>query len=63
MKVRTVITADYPDWWRRGIRRWYGKNGLASRAEIQDWVGMYGTSMDDDIAHIEQERGEMEMTA
>ena len=57
MKVKVSFTAEYPDWWRRGIRRWYGKEGLATRAEIIAWVKTYGTSMDDDLSYIEQREG------
>lgn len=56
MKVRVAYTADVPDWYRRAIRRFYGKPGLATRAEVVRWLSAYGTSMDDDLAEQEHTR-------
>ena len=50
MRVRVQYTVDVPSWWRREIRRWYGKDGYATRAEVREWLQRHGTSMDDDLA-------------
>ncbi len=55
MKVRVSFVVDVDDTIRRGIRRWYGKEGLATRQEVKDWYEAYGSSMDDDLSLQEQE--------
>lgn len=54
MKVRVTYTTEVPEWWRRAIRCHYGLAGLASREEIVSWLKTYGTSMDDDLAMMDQ---------
>jgi len=51
MKVRIAYTIEVGDFYRRAIRRHYGEDGLATRAEVVRWVRSYGTSGDDDLAH------------
>lgn len=50
MRVRVVYSVECPDWWRREINGWYGKPGLATRAECVTWLRMYGSSMDDEVS-------------
>ena len=54
MKVRVAYTVDVPEHWRRAIRQYYGKSGLATRDEIVDWLKTYGSSMDDDLGLMGQ---------
>lgn len=49
MRVKIEYTVEASDDWRRAIRNFYGKEGLATRAEIKQWCWMYGSSADDDI--------------
>jgi hypothetical protein len=49
MKVRIAYTIDVSDDIRRGINKWYGRPGLASREEIQRWYRSNGDSMDSDL--------------
>jgi len=49
MKVRISYTVDVSDVVRRQINAWYGRPGLATRAEIQAWYRSNGESMDDDL--------------
>lgn len=49
MKVRICYTLDVDDSYRRAINKFYGKPGLATRADVQDWIRSYGSSCDDDI--------------
>lgn len=58
MKVRVVQTVEISDEYRRAIRRYYGKDGLASRSEVREWICRFGDSMDDDLmdAHGDEPR-------
>lgn len=49
MKVRISYTVEVSDDYRRAIRRFYGKEGLATREEVQDWHEAHGASLDDDL--------------
>ncbi len=49
MRVRVTYTVDVTDDYRRAIRAYYGLDGLATRAEVQQWLWNYGNSMDDDL--------------
>ena len=49
MKVRVAYTTEVDDRYRRAIRRFYGKDGLATRAEVKHWLEMYGSSEDDNL--------------
>ena len=49
MKVRVCYTVEVDDEYRRAISHHYGREGLASRKEVQAWLTRYGTSADDDI--------------
>lgn len=60
MKVRVSYTVDVDDSFRRGINRWYGRPGLATRAEVRDWFQANGASMNDDISWGEQVAAEQE---
>lgn len=48
--MRVTYTVEIDDAIRREINRHYGKPGLASRAEVQDWYRSYGRSLDDDLS-------------
>ena len=41
---------EVPDWFRREINRFYGREGLATRQQAKDWFESFGNSMDDDLA-------------
>lgn len=49
MKVKVEFTVDVPDEYRRAIRAYYGRDGMATRDEVRAWLRQYGTSMDDDL--------------
>lgn len=49
MKVRVVQTIDATDEYRRAIRHHYGRQGLATREEVREWVIKHGESLDNDI--------------
>lgn len=49
MKVCVQYTTDANDIYRRAINAYYGKPGLATRADVVSWLHMHGTSMDDDV--------------
>jgi hypothetical protein len=49
MKVRVSYTVEVDDDYRRAIRLYYGEPGLASRAEVVQWLRSYGDSMDVDV--------------
>lgn len=49
MKVRISYTVNADDVIRRQINAWYGRPGLATRKEVQDWYRSNGESMDDDL--------------
>jgi hypothetical protein len=50
MKVHISYTVEVPDWYRREINRFYGRPGLATRAQVKNWFEAYGSSADDDLA-------------
>jgi hypothetical protein len=61
MKVRIDYTTDVDDDYRRAINLYYGKPGLATRKEVQNWIERYGSSEDDNLMHDLQkarERGD-----
>ena len=53
MRVRVAYTVEVTDEFRRAIRRYYGQDGMATRAEVVAWQRQYGDSMDDDLMHEE----------
>ncbi len=61
MKVRVAYTIDVPDELRRAINHYWGRPGLATRAEVADWYRAHGSSEDDNLFHdleSARERGE-----
>ena len=38
MKVRVVITESFTDEMRRALNAYYGKDGLATRADLEDMM-------------------------
>ena len=50
MKVKVEFVVDVTDDTRRAINDWYGRPGLASRAEIKRWYERNGRSGDDDLS-------------
>lgn len=50
MQVRVSYTVNASDDYRRAIRLYYGKDGLATRKEVYFWCRTYGDSMDQDLA-------------
>jgi hypothetical protein len=49
MHVRVSYTVDATDELRRAIRQHYGREGLATRAEVQEWYRTHGSAMDQDL--------------
>ena len=58
MRVRVDYETEVPDWYRRAVRQYYGKDGLATREELVDWFRAYGNSMDDDLTVIKDHCGD-----
>lgn len=52
MRVRVTYTINATDDYRRAIRAYYGLDGLATRAEVQQWLWRHGSSMDDDLIEL-----------
>jgi hypothetical protein len=50
MRVAISYAVEIDDDIRRAIRKWYGREGLASRDEVKRWYESYGKSSDDDLA-------------
>ena len=50
MRVRVSYSVDADDDTRRAIRLYYGKPGLATRAEVARWYEAYGSSMNADLS-------------
>lgn len=49
LRVRVDYTVTVDESYRRAIRRFYGQDGIATRAEVKRWFEAYGSSMDDDL--------------
>jgi len=49
MRVRVSYTVEVDDDTRRQINAFYGRLGLASRAQVQAWYEAKGRTMDDDL--------------
>jgi hypothetical protein len=49
MRVRVCYTTTVDDDYRRAINLHYGEPGLATRAEVRDWLERHGTAEDDDL--------------
>jgi hypothetical protein len=60
MRVNVSYTIEVPDYIRREINAWYGRPGLASRAEVKRWYEANGLSMDDDLEDLADSREEQE---
>lgn len=56
MKVKVCYTVTVDDDYRRAVADHYGREGLASRAEVRAWLIRYGESMDDDLARDAEDR-------
>lgn len=52
MKVKISYTVDVDNDFRRRINAYYGKDGLATREEVQQWYYMHGQNMNDDLNDI-----------
>lgn len=50
MRVRVTYTVEVDDDYRRAIRQFYGLAGLATRQEVVNWLRLYGSSEDDNLA-------------
>ena len=42
MRVNVTYTVDVTDAFRRQLRLWEGRKGLARRGEIRDWMMAHG---------------------
>jgi hypothetical protein len=49
MRVLVHYAVNVDDDFRRAIRRYYGEDRLATRAEIVAWFQSFGESMNDDL--------------
>lgn len=58
MRVRVSYVVDVDDATRRQINAWYGRPGLASRAEVKRWYELHGLNMDDDLGAAADESDE-----
>lgn len=55
VKVRVAYTTEVSDDYRRAINLYYGKPGLASRAEVRKWLEGHGSSEDDNLMYALQQ--------
>lgn len=60
MHVRVSYTVDVDDGFREEVRRYYGREGLATRQELKDWFYLHGQTMNDDLGAAGDEREEAE---
>jgi hypothetical protein len=60
MKVRVCYTIEVDDDYRRALRHRTGKDGLATRQELQLHFYLNGRSMDDDLMYEHEMRDEDE---
>lgn len=60
MRVKIEYTVEVDNDFRREINIYYGKDGLATRQEVQDWFRSFGDSMNDDLGAAAEEREERE---
>lgn len=51
MRVRVCYSTTVGDDYRRAINLFYGKPGLATRADVQRWLRSYGSSEDENLMH------------
>lgn len=51
MRVRVSYTTEVSDEYRRAINLFYGKPGLATRAEVRSWLERHGSAEDDDLMY------------
>lgn len=59
MRVRVCYTVEATDEYRRAINHHFGRPGMATRADVQQWLEQNGTSCDDDIMYeYENDRAE-----
>lgn len=58
MKIKVAYTTEVSDEYRRAINLFYGQPGLATRDEVKRWLYAYGTSMDDDLSRLLDDREE-----
>jgi hypothetical protein len=56
VRVRVSYSTDVDDFYRRAINNHFGKPGLATRAEVQEWLRNHGSSSDDDIIYDLQQK-------
>jgi len=56
IKVQVTYTVEVDDDYRRAIRAYYGRSGLATRREVANWCRMFGETMDDELMRQEEEK-------
>lgn len=49
MRVRISFVVEVDDEFRRALRSYYGKDGLATRKEIKSWYRQNADSVDEDM--------------
>lgn len=49
MKVAVRYTVTVSDDYRRAINAFYGRSGLATRADVKRWLERFGSSEDDNL--------------
>lgn len=55
MRIKVGYVVEVDATFRRGINRYYGRPGLATRDQVKSWFQMFGQSMNDDISYQEQQ--------
>lgn len=51
MKVHVSYTVVVDDFFRRAINEHFGREGLATRAQVRNWYESVGHSMDNDLGY------------
>lgn len=52
MRVRVAYTEEVSDDMRRAINLYYGKSGLATRADVVAWFRAYGESENENLSAV-----------
>lgn len=52
MKVRVEYTVEVDDDYRRAVREFFGRKGLATRQELKEWFWLNGRSLDEDLMSV-----------
>jgi hypothetical protein len=61
MKVRIAFTVEVDKKFRRALNAYYGKEGLATRKDVQQWYEQNASSVDADMVNQYDEECEREV--